>query len=502
MPRWRPAVATPLILLGGGAGRSADRSLAAVAAGAAGAPHRLAPAAVERRRKNSRHRLDTGPISLSLPPKRAAGWCSSWTSRSCSLSPSQRIRHVEDVERLLRWCALSAVIMASFGIVQLLAGNGKFFWFYEHPFTTTCDGAKGSFSNRNHFAQFLALGDRSADLVAPGRHAPQARARPSAPITRRAMRVPHAEREQHLERKRLGLSPESGLGRRPVRRPVVALAGRNRGDVPGRGSLDGDLLPHGVVGPPIHRRVGGRGPVDRRLVGDFRLRPRQQPAGRPFLRLAGKARSRHRAKDHLGRGRQGHSRLPLVGNRRGEFLRSLPDVFRSSTGRGDRVHTCRKQLLAGGRGDGHHRFGPDVGGNRPVCLLVHRRRSALGAHSFASVRRGNCGKPGGRGGPCPGRFRVVRARLHGDRGRSGRLRAASAANGEGRGGAGRRARAKDPGASPKSPRQSPISISLSLSLPSSFGLGGRRGPTDVRRSVDDRRAASVRRWPKPTGTSI
>jgi len=70
----------------------------------------------------------------------------------------QRIRRVEDVERLLRWCALSAVIMASFGIVQLLAGNGKFFWFYEHPFANTFDDARGSFTNRNHFAQFLALG--------------------------------------------------------------------------------------------------------------------------------------------------------------------------------------------------------------------------------------------------------------------------------------------------------------------------------------------------------
>ena len=70
----------------------------------------------------------------------------------------QRIRHVEDVERLLRWCALSAIAMASFGIVQLLAGNGKFFWFYEHPFSNPADAATGSFTNRNHFAHFLALG--------------------------------------------------------------------------------------------------------------------------------------------------------------------------------------------------------------------------------------------------------------------------------------------------------------------------------------------------------
>ena len=70
----------------------------------------------------------------------------------------QRITHIEDVERLLRWCALSAVCMAIFGIVQLLTNNGKFFWFYEHPFSKTSDAAKGSFTNRNHFAHFLALG--------------------------------------------------------------------------------------------------------------------------------------------------------------------------------------------------------------------------------------------------------------------------------------------------------------------------------------------------------
>jgi len=70
----------------------------------------------------------------------------------------QRIRTIDDVERLLRWCALAAAIMAGFGLIQFLAGNGRFFWFYEHPYSTTSDAVKGSFTNRNHFAQFLALG--------------------------------------------------------------------------------------------------------------------------------------------------------------------------------------------------------------------------------------------------------------------------------------------------------------------------------------------------------
>ncbi|MEN6405911.1 MAG: O-antigen ligase family protein [Thermoguttaceae bacterium] len=71
---------------------------------------------------------------------------------------SQRAARIEDVERLLHWIAISTVGMAVFGLVQLAASNGKFFWFYEHPFADTARVAKGSFSNPNHFVQFLALG--------------------------------------------------------------------------------------------------------------------------------------------------------------------------------------------------------------------------------------------------------------------------------------------------------------------------------------------------------
>ncbi|HUT91370.1 MAG TPA: O-antigen ligase family protein [Thermoguttaceae bacterium] len=70
----------------------------------------------------------------------------------------QRIEGLEDVERLLRWCALSALVMAAFGVVQFLFSNGKFFWVYEHPYADTHRYATGAFANRNHFAHFLALG--------------------------------------------------------------------------------------------------------------------------------------------------------------------------------------------------------------------------------------------------------------------------------------------------------------------------------------------------------
>ncbi|HBO45671.1 MAG TPA: hypothetical protein DD670_17440, partial [Planctomycetaceae bacterium] len=70
----------------------------------------------------------------------------------------QRVHGVEDIERILRWCALAAVAMAAFGLIQYFAGNGKFFWFHESPYSTTDGVVKGSFTNRNHFAHFMALG--------------------------------------------------------------------------------------------------------------------------------------------------------------------------------------------------------------------------------------------------------------------------------------------------------------------------------------------------------
>jgi O-antigen ligase/tetratricopeptide (TPR) repeat protein len=65
---------------------------------------------------------------------------------------------MEDVERLLRWSAAAAALTATYALVQLVAGNGKFFWFYEPPYGNTLDAARANFTNRNHFAQFLALG--------------------------------------------------------------------------------------------------------------------------------------------------------------------------------------------------------------------------------------------------------------------------------------------------------------------------------------------------------
>ena len=71
---------------------------------------------------------------------------------------TQRLRRVGDIERLLKGIAAAAGFMALFGVVQWLTSNGKFYWFYDYPMTTAGHRLKGAFTNRNHFAEFLALG--------------------------------------------------------------------------------------------------------------------------------------------------------------------------------------------------------------------------------------------------------------------------------------------------------------------------------------------------------
>lgn len=70
----------------------------------------------------------------------------------------QRVRQIEDVERVVRLVAVAAAAMAGFGLIQYVLGNGKFFWFYEHPFAPASYVPTGSFTNRNHFAHFVVLG--------------------------------------------------------------------------------------------------------------------------------------------------------------------------------------------------------------------------------------------------------------------------------------------------------------------------------------------------------
>lgn len=70
----------------------------------------------------------------------------------------QRLRSIDDAERLLKWVAIATISMTGIGLAQYFFGNGKFLWVYEHPFRTSSTTVMGTFQNRNHFAHFLALG--------------------------------------------------------------------------------------------------------------------------------------------------------------------------------------------------------------------------------------------------------------------------------------------------------------------------------------------------------
>ena len=69
----------------------------------------------------------------------------------------QRLNTEADCHRLLKLVGLSGILMAIFAVVQQTMSNDRFFWFYRHPYTGTSEILKGAFTNRNHFAQFLAL---------------------------------------------------------------------------------------------------------------------------------------------------------------------------------------------------------------------------------------------------------------------------------------------------------------------------------------------------------
>lgn len=74
------------------------------------------------------------------------------------LVTAQRIETTSDIEEILKKVAGASMLMAAFGLAQYYAGNGKYFWTYEHPILTTTGSVKGSFTNGNHFSHFVVLG--------------------------------------------------------------------------------------------------------------------------------------------------------------------------------------------------------------------------------------------------------------------------------------------------------------------------------------------------------
>lgn len=97
-------------------------------------------------------------VQVSVAPAQTQAALALYLSYACLfLVAVQRIECVADVERLLRAMALSAVLLSAVGILQYLAGNGKFLWIYQHAYRRVDDAVKGPLVNKNHFAHLLAL---------------------------------------------------------------------------------------------------------------------------------------------------------------------------------------------------------------------------------------------------------------------------------------------------------------------------------------------------------
>ncbi len=109
--------------------------------------------------KETARLFPAGWHQLSLAPWETSSGLATFTSYALLFAVAcQRIRTIRDIEQTLCRVALAAAAMMAFAQMQFLASNGKFFWFYDHPFMKTDTYPLGCFTNRNHLAQFLALG--------------------------------------------------------------------------------------------------------------------------------------------------------------------------------------------------------------------------------------------------------------------------------------------------------------------------------------------------------
>ena len=70
----------------------------------------------------------------------------------------QRLRTQRDIDRLIRLVSVSTTVVATIGLAQVMIGDDRFLWMIEHPTRSASWPAKGTFTNQNHFAHFLALG--------------------------------------------------------------------------------------------------------------------------------------------------------------------------------------------------------------------------------------------------------------------------------------------------------------------------------------------------------
>lgn len=69
----------------------------------------------------------------------------------------QRFQNRVHARRVILGLSVGVALYGLFAIIQFLTSNGLFLWTIEHPFSHTRSAAKGTFTNPNHFAGFLAL---------------------------------------------------------------------------------------------------------------------------------------------------------------------------------------------------------------------------------------------------------------------------------------------------------------------------------------------------------
>lgn len=70
----------------------------------------------------------------------------------------QRIRSARDIDRILKSVCVTMGLMAVIALGQLFFPNDLYLWTFDYPFRPAGWPAKGTFTNQNHFAHFLALG--------------------------------------------------------------------------------------------------------------------------------------------------------------------------------------------------------------------------------------------------------------------------------------------------------------------------------------------------------
>lgn len=71
---------------------------------------------------------------------------------------ADRLRQPGRLRWLLTAIGAASAAMAVLGLTQWMTSNGKLLWFYPHPSRQIGAAVQGTFANKNHFAQFVALG--------------------------------------------------------------------------------------------------------------------------------------------------------------------------------------------------------------------------------------------------------------------------------------------------------------------------------------------------------